>query len=355
MELAGRTVALYGRFSAGLRDRLAREVLRQGGAVARDFTRQSDALVIGGLATGLIDSGALGARLAAAHARGVRVYGERSFAGALTGKKDSAPPTYPLASALSNIALSRDDAEIFAAFDLAVIDGDQCRFADVAVLRTAAELREAGSPLSQAARILMQARDTAPTGRRRLVVTSAGPALQWDDGLTTLDGQGYLPLASENASIDDLFEAAMQAEADGDDDEAARLYENCARLDKKDPLACFNLANILLRAGRADEAAMAYQRALARDPRLNEARYNLAQALEAAGKLLAAEAELEKLVASEPDYADALFNLAQLRLKRGLVSDAKELFERYLACDPPADWAATARKAITYCVAKLSA
>ena len=91
-----------------------------------------------------------------------------------------------------------------------------------------------------------------------------------------------LPLDEDHASLDDLFEAAALAEASGELDEAARLYDLCARADRSDAIAPYNLANIRLAQGARDEAALAYQRALARDPRFVEARYNLAQALEAA-------------------------------------------------------------------------
>ena len=134
-------------------------------------------------------------------------------------------------------------------------------------------------------RILARARDLSPAGRRKIVLTQAGEAaLQWDDGLTTLEGQGLLPLDEAHASVDDLFEAAALAEAQGDLDEAARLYDMCARADRRDAIAPYNYANIRLVQGRSAEAMLAYQQALARDPKLIEARYNLAQALEAAGK-----------------------------------------------------------------------
>jgi hypothetical protein len=38
-----------------------------------------------------------------------------------------------------------------------------------------------------------------------------------------------------------------------------------------------------------------------------------------------------------------------------MLTEAKVLYERYLTLGPPPDWAATARRAITYCAAKLSA
>jgi len=42
-------------------------------------------------------------------------------------------------------------------------------------------------------------------------------------------------------------------------------------------------------------------------------------------------------------------------MKAGEIAEAKQLYLRYLELDPPDDWAATARKAITYCSARLSA
>ncbi|HEY1425130.1 MAG TPA: tetratricopeptide repeat protein, partial [Caulobacteraceae bacterium] len=196
-------------------------------------------------------------------------------------------------------------------------------------------------------------RDVAPIGRHRIVLTPSGEAaLQWDDGRTTLEGQGVLPF--DETSLDDLFEAAAIAEGEGALDEAARLYDMCSRADRRDAIAPYNYANIRLEQGAAEDAALAYQRALGRDPRFIEARYNLAQALEALGKHEAAEAELVRVLNADQAYADAIFNLAQLKMKAGAMAAAKALYERYLALGPPDEWAATARKAIAYCAAHLS-
>jgi tetratricopeptide (TPR) repeat protein len=355
MQLRGRSVALYGRFSAGQRDELQKRVLRARGAATRDLTRRSDLLVVGAEAAQLVESGALQERLERAKARGVPVLGERSFARALAGETP-APATLPLPTALAGTLLGRGDAELLAAFDLIDLQGEACRFGDAGVLRTAGELIGGGRSAADAVRILARARDLAPVGRHRIVLTPSGEAaLQWDDGRTTLEGQGVLPLDEDHASLDDLFEAAEIAEAEGALDEAARLYDMCARADRRDAIAPYNYANIRLAQGAREEAALAYQRALARDPRFIEARYNLAQALEAAGKHEAAEAELARVLAADPTYADALFNLAQMKMKAGAVADAKALYERYLALGPPDAWAATARKAIAYCAACLSA
>ncbi|MFI4974334.1 MAG: tetratricopeptide repeat protein [Caulobacterales bacterium] len=356
MDLSGRAVALYGRFSPGVRDHLQREIVRVGGHVARDLTRRSDLFVVGAMATTLIDNGALTARLRTARQRGVPVRGERAFSAELSGAAAPAAATLPLATALSQTEITRDDADILEAFDLIVISGDNCRFGDAAAIRTAAELRELGRSPAEVVRILVRARDLSPRGRHKIVLTTSGEAaLQWEDGLTTLEGQGFLPLDEDHASVDDLFEAAALAEANGDIDEAARLYDMCARADRGDAIAPYNLGNIRLAQGATDEAVLAYQRALARDAGFVEARYNLAQALEATGKLDAASIELSRVLDADPEHSDAVFNLAQLRMKAGEMGPAKALYERYLALGPPEDWAATARKAIMYCAASLPA
>ena len=353
MDLNDRAVALYGRFSPGVRDEYERAIEARGGHVARDLTRQSDVLVVGALATLLIDSGALSARLSAARDRDVPILGERAIAAALAGEA-AEPATLPLATALTQTGLTRTDAEVLAAFDLIRLDGEACRFGDAQAVRTAADLVAGGASLGEAVRILTRTRDVAPRGRHRVVLTPSGEAaLQLPDGRTTLEGQGVLPLEDDHATLEDLFESAAIAEAEGDLAEAARLYDLCARADRKDPIAPFNHGNIRLAQQAFDQAAMAYQQALARDPRFAEARYNLAQALEAAGKADAAAAELSRVLDTDPRHADAVFNLAQLRMKAGEMAAAKTLYERYLTLDPPQDWALVARKAILYCATQI--
>jgi tetratricopeptide (TPR) repeat protein len=356
MDLRGKTAALYGRFSTGARERFADEIARRDGFVARDLTRRSDVLVIGALASPLIDGGHLAARLTSARKRKMPVYAERRFAEALTSAAEKADGGgVPLSAVAAARALSKEQIDVLAAFDIVRADADHCRFADAEALKAAADLLAAGRSLGETVRVLTKARDLAPRGRRKIILDSEGrAALQWDEGLTTIEGQGCLPLDAAAASVDDLFEAAAIAEADGDGREAERCYELASRTDRKDAIACFNLGVVRL-ADDPGAAALAFRQALARDPDFVEARYNLAAASEALGKFDLAREQLVEALRIDPDYADARFNLAQLELKRGALAEAKMHFERYLASDPPAEWAIKARRAIQYCAAAISA
>jgi tetratricopeptide (TPR) repeat protein len=277
------------------------------------------------------------------------VRGEYRFAGALLGED---PPQATLPITQSGLSIA--DADALNAFDIIALEADRCRFGDVTVMRTAQDLLQQGRSIAETVQIMRNVRTRAPKGRHKVVLTAHGaPALQWEDGLTDLDGQTLLPLADEgHASVDDLFDAAAIAEAEGERETALRLYDLCARADRTDPIAVYNIGNIRLSEGDHRAAILAYRRALARDPRFSEARYNLAQALEGAGDMRAAQTELERLVVSEPKQADAIFNLAQINMKIERFREAKTLFQRFLLLEPSADWRAKARKAIQYCLSR---
>jgi tetratricopeptide (TPR) repeat protein len=350
MELRSRIVALYGRFSPGQRDELANAIAERGGRVIRDLTQRGDILVVGSRADSLIASGALPARLEIARRKGKAIFSEEGFSASLADAIAGEAPTLALATALAQSGASPEDAALLAAFGLIAIKGGKCRFGDAAILKTAAALRAAACTQTQMIRILAEARRSSPIGRHKVVITAEGaPALQWEDGLTTLRGQGYLPLDLSGNDQDDLFEAAVVAETDGQFADALRLYDMCARIDRDDAIARYNIGNIHLRLRDLEAAALAYRRALARDGEFVEARYNLALVAEELGRADEAEGELRAVLALDPDHADAVFNLAQVSLDAGRAKDARALFERYLSLSPPSDWAAKARKAILYC------
>lgn len=349
MDLKGRTAALYGRFSPGGREELSAKIARRGGTVVRDLTRRSDLLVVGAQSFALIQTGRLEARIAAANARGTPVSAERHFAEALKAAPGAGEFTLPVSS-IKDVALTPQSVEVLAAFDIVRLQDGCCRFADAKTLKTASELFAARRSLADIVRILTEVRDRAPSGRRKIVLDAQGnAALKWAEGLTGLDGQGFLPLGEDSPSIDDLFERAALAESEGDLDEAGRLYDHAARADRKDPIAPYNLGAVRLAAELCGEAALAFRQAIARDPQFVEARYNLAAACERLDKPDLAREQLIEALRIDSAYADARFNLAQLELKRGALLDARMHFERYLASGPSPEWADIARRAIRYC------
>lgn len=336
-------VALYGRFRMVSRPALAARLEAAGGAIARDLTRASGALVVGAGSLNLVPGGQLDDRLARAAARGVPIHGERRFLALLDGE----PPERTTVPA-DRVAPGMPERTLLLlhAFDVIAYDGGHVRFADGALLKQAAALLSEGLEDAAVIRALLRA-EAAPVGRRRVVAAPTGePALEWDDGLTDLAGQGLLPLGPVE-TVDELFEAAGLAEAEGDRRAAERLYAQVARADRQDPIAFFNLANLQAGRGALREAALHYRLAAARDPSFAEAQYNLAAVLERLGDHAAAERALEAALAVDKDYPDALFNLAQLRRARGDGAGARPLYRRYLATEPPSDWAAKARRALS--------
>lgn len=341
MRMDGAFVALYGRFRYKTRREIARAAEAAGARTSSDLVRQTTLFVVGAGAVNHIATGHLPARLAAAHARGVPVMGEGRFVLALAGQGEP-DPTFPL----DKVGQRPDHlVEVLSAFDLIYVKSGHCRFADVGAIRSAITLLAEGHALRDVVAILAEHR-RAPAGRHSLTVADDGtPLLRWDDGVTTLDGQGMLEL-EDDISVEERFEAAMEAEAEGDFDLAERLYDACARVDRRDPIAPFNLGNVLVQLGRPKEAAIAYRQAIARDTDFAEAHYNLARLAESVGDETGAETHLRRALAIDGDYADAVFNLAQLRLAKGDRAEARRLFERFIAIGAPPYWLRKARAAL---------
>ena len=99
------------------------------------------------------------------------------------------------------------------------------------------------------------------------------------------------------------FAGAESYEQAGELEQAERLYDLAARLDKVDPVIPFNLGNVLDELGREREAEFAWQ-ALARDPNFSDAWFNLGVLQEKIGRDDEALSSYEKAFAVEPSYAD---------------------------------------------------
>ena len=129
-----------------------------------------------------------------------------------------------------------------------------------------------------------------PLARLKLVCDERGRlARRIGDAFAELDGQIRLSLPrADNPSVDEVFDAAEEAEQTGDLATAATLYRRCVSIDPHDPIAPFNLANVLREQGQPGAAKLFLQLALAIDPEFADAWYNLALLKEAAGDKQAA-------------------------------------------------------------------
>lgn len=322
---AGEKVSLFGRFRIAPREDIARRIADLGGQTLKDLTRATTLLVVGSGAINLLPDGRLGRRLSEARDRGLPVLGETRLLALLDGR-DLPAATLP-ASKVADVSAPLLDA--LNAFDLIHLDGGQVAFEDSDTLKNAARLEAEGMELAAILSALRRRR-TAPRGRHRLSADAHGePVLQWEDGVTTLTGQGMLPL-DDGDTLDALFETGLEAEMAGDLEAAARVYETCALSDRRDPISPYNLGNVRAEQGRLAEARVAYERAIARDTRFAEAHFNLAGVLEREGRGADARDHLRTAARIDPRYPDPLFNLAQLAMAEDDLGEAEKHFRMYL-------------------------
>lgn len=335
-------ITLFGRFRLMPRAEIEQALAERGIRTVKDLTRQTSMLAVGVGATNLISRGVLIKRLTEARERDIPVLSERRLLDWINGAIDVEATLQ-----LSHVAKHASDTlvDLLNAFGLISLVEGKVRFEDVDALRNASDLEARGMEPTQIIEALTL-RATAPIGRHRVGVDALGRAvLEWGDIQTTLSGQGMLPL-DDFEVLDDLFDAALEAEANGDLITARRHYETCARADRRDAIALFNLGNVCMDLGDERSAQLAFERAIARDPNFAEARFNLAGVLEALGKQRAALIQLKRTLDVAPDYADALFNLAQLELATGDIDAAEALFKKYVSLAGSDVWREKARKAL---------
>jgi tetratricopeptide (TPR) repeat protein len=356
VPLAGK-ISIIGRLSAPAAV-VAREVAARGGTVQRGLSRRTSVVVVARSSARQLAGGRLQARIARAERQGAQCISETAFLRALGLLPDAAPLVGAIAlDALADRAgLEPEVVRLLVLLDLIEPRGGQCSFRDLVSAREVARLlREGlGLPAILATAEQMARRSAArdqPLTRLKLVGDGPGQVARWIAGaLGELDGQMRLPLPrTDNPSVDELFENAEEAEQAGDLALAEALYRRCIALDRDDPIALFNLANVLCAQDRRAAAKLYLQLAVATDPGLAEAWYNLALLLDAEGDKAEARKSFTRAIAADPDYADPLYNLAHLEFEAGAFARARELWQRYLTLDPDSEWSRNARRGLALC------
>ncbi len=363
-DLAGKTVVFLGKLDAMPRHMAASYAEERGAVVRRGVTRRTDVLVVGHGAYTLLEAGKLDARLNAAAQTGAFCVSENTFLRSV-GLLDPVPSeqrSLSMDDLESKSDLTLTDLQIMALFDLIESREGQFGFRDLVSAKEVARLLwEEGATLReilQSVSVIRQYGDSAEgqhLARTKLVKLLEGPlGIRVGGFVADLHGQLRLSLTSpDSPSVDALFEAAEQAEEDGDLDTAEALYRRCADLDKSDPTALFNLANVLRENGHHKEAEIFLRKAVGIDAGFPEAWYNLADVVDTAGRREEAVECLQRAVAADPEYADALYNIARFRYEAGEFAEAAGHWERYVALDPNSEWGRKARDGLTVCRQRL--
>ena len=217
-----------------------------------------------------------------------------------------------------------------ALFDVVSPTDSGLSYTDLVVARAVGRLSGEGAtfPKIIAAALALEERGMSLSGVR-LAEAPWGELVQVIDGrVAQVDGQLVLLLEGSDVNSDEAFAGAEAYEQAGELEQAERLYDLAARLDKVDPVIPFNLGNVLDELGRGREAEIAYRQALARDPNFPDAWFNLGVLQEKIGREDDALSSYERATTVEPSYADALHNAALLLMRKRRFSAALKLLDQ---------------------------
>jgi tetratricopeptide (TPR) repeat protein len=357
IDLADKIVSLIVRFAAVPNHLVVAEVERHGGIVRRGLPPRTAIVAIGRRSLAQLADGRLQTKLARADLIGALCLSENAMLRAL--ELVPAQPAGAGALRLDELpdrtGLDAASVRVLVLYDVIQPCDGACTFRDLIAAREVARLLGEGVGLTEIVRstdrLSRAGVDDSPLARHKLVRDEGGRlARRVGDAYADLDGQLRLSLPhADNPSVDEVFDAAEEAEQAGDLASAAELYRRCVSMDPHDPIAPFNLANVLREQGEAGPAKLFLELALAIDPEFADAWYNLALLQETAGDKRAVQTSLERAIAADPDYADPLYNLAKLHFERGGFAEASRLWQRYLTLDPDSDWSRRARSGLTLC------
>ena len=254
---------------------------------------------------------------------------------------------------------------------LELVHGGQFTFRDVAALKAAVSLLDAGAtvrhirealaalrrqnpdlenPLTEVRFVVEGQRLLAQSDRVRFDPRTGQTVLALDvGGLQTMAdatlATGLVrPLTPPAEQAETWFERASEHDDDPEHwEEAIEAYRRVVAIDPSYAAAWNNLGLLLHRIGKYVEARTAYAAALNADPRCAEAAYNLGSLEEDEGRVEDAIEQYRHALALSPGYADAHFNLAAALSRAGRTAEATPHWRRYLALDSASPWARIAR------------
>lgn len=358
-SVAGSVFGTIGALAAFPLRLAAREVERQHGQLRRGVTRRTTHVVFGrtllskaGTARG--GDAEIERRVAAERVAGRTPISENGFLRLLGLMKAPEASSLSRQSLIEQSRLSGADLDLLSLFDAFEHDGEPYSFRDLILARKYAGLVAGGASWGAIARSVHRSGPVASLTAKSLAVGSAfgrPDAIYLEGGQSELDGQLLFDLGSAaqgDDTLEELFAEAEAAEAGGDHDGAAALYQRCLAIDPSDAIAAFNRANCLRAAGHAADAAHDYARAIKLDPAFVEAWFNLAGLMSEQGRDASARRHLQKAIALDRGYADPVFNLARLEFDAGNLAEARRLWVRYLELDAESEWAGVAARGVQF-------
>lgn len=365
IDFSNKAVTIVGRLTAVTALAAETALAERGAILRRGQPRRHGILVISPLAYRQLDSGSLRRKLRTADELGAVCLSEAIFLETLDliAPRPKAAGVISLENLPIKTGLDLETLRLLVLFDLIQPDQNQCSFRDLIAAREVARLLGEGVNLGQiiegVRRATLLSKDSQaasehvdqPLARLKLISDEYGKIVnQLGDVIADLNGQMRLPLPdADNPTMDELFEAAEEAEWLGELSVAKTLYRRCIRLDRQDPIAPFNLANVLREQGDIDGAIFYLRIALGLDPHFPDAWYNLALLMDSREEKAAAKEGFERAIEADGNYADPVYNLAQLHFDDGDYDRAGRLWARYLVLDPDSEWSRRARYGLALC------
>ncbi|UVK46403.1 tetratricopeptide repeat protein [Mesorhizobium sp. AR07] len=359
-SVAGAAFGTIGALAAFPLRLAAREVERQHGQLRRGVTRRTAHVVFGRTYLAKADftkngDAEIERRVAAERAAGRTLISENGFLRLLGLMKAPEASSLSRQSLIDQSRLSGADLDLLSLFDAFEHDAEPYSFRDLILARKYAGLVAGGATWGAIARSVHRSGPIASLTAKSLAVGSQhgrADAIYLEGGQSELDGQLLFDLGKAGAvgddTLEELFSEAEAAEAGGDHDGAAALYQRCLAIDPNDAIAAFNRANCLRAGGHGREAAHDYISAIKLDPAFVEAWFNLAGLMSEQGREASARRHLQKAIALDKTYADPVFNLARLEFDAGNLLEARRNWARYLELDADSEWARVAAKGVQF-------
>lgn len=142
------------------------------------------------------------------------------------------------------------------------------------------------------------------------------------------------------------FQAAVEAEENGDKQAAIALYEETLAADPQFTAAAINLGTLYFHLRQFGRAEALYRQATKADPGYVLGYFDLGNVLDEVGRLDESIAAYQKAIALSPRYADAHYNLALAYERRGQFRAALRHWQAYAHIDTVGPWSQHARNQI---------